>query len=86
MAMCIIAYIRDSWNGSPSGEMHAFVAAAPAFAFQRMTASPVGAATAPEERAATRAVAVNKLVLAFIAFLPVFLVKIGARTPSGSAR
>src|SRR4029450_11260108 len=32
--------MRDSWNGSPPGEMQAAVAATPAFAFQTVTASP----------------------------------------------
>src|SRR6266849_1681881 len=40
MAMCIIAYIRDSWSGLSRGAMHAAVAATPAFAFQTVTASP----------------------------------------------
>ena len=38
--------------------MHAFVAATPAFAFQRMTESPAGAAKAPEDKA-TSAVLAN---------------------------
>src|SRR5262245_13326022 len=39
MAMCAIAYIRDSWSGSPSGDIQAAWAASPAFAFQSVTAS-----------------------------------------------
>jgi hypothetical protein len=35
-----MAYIRDSWSGSPRGAMHAAVAATPALAFQMVTASP----------------------------------------------
>src|SRR6266545_3680774 len=34
IAMCIMAYIRDSWNASP----HPAMAALPAFAFQSVTA------------------------------------------------
>ena len=37
MAMCIIAYMRDSWSGLSRGAMQAAVAASPAFAFQSMT-------------------------------------------------
>src|SRR6516165_5841494 len=44
IAMCIIAYIRDSWNGSSSGAMHAFMAASPACAFHTVTASPLAGA------------------------------------------
>src|SRR5580704_2158651 len=54
MARCIIAYIRDSWNGSSRGAMHAFVAATPACAFQALTASPpAGAANAARDSGAT---------------------------------
>src|SRR6266436_6615437 len=39
--------MRDLWNGSSRGAMHAFVAATPAFVFQTVTASPLaGAANA----------------------------------------
>ena len=38
MATCVMAYIRDSWNGSAEGAMHAAVAATPAFAFHTVTA------------------------------------------------
>src|SRR5215469_9805640 len=54
MARCIIAYIRDSWNGSSRGAMHAFVAATPACAFQAVMASPpAGATNAAWDRVAT---------------------------------
>src|SRR5215471_18861979 len=54
MARCIIAYIRDSWNGSSRGAIHAFVAATPACAFQALTASPpAGAANAARDSGAT---------------------------------
>src|SRR5215472_2462929 len=55
MARCIIAYIRDSWNGSSRGAIHAFVAATPACAFQALTASPpAGAANAARDSGETR--------------------------------
>src|SRR5215469_2214967 len=54
MARCIIAYMRDSWNGSSRGAMHAFVAATPACAFQAVTASPPsGAANTALDRGAS---------------------------------
>src|SRR5215467_11793449 len=54
MARCIIAYIRDSWNGSSRGAMHALVAATPACAFQAVMASPpAGAANAARDSGAT---------------------------------
>jgi hypothetical protein len=39
MAMCVIAYIRDSCSGSFPGAMHAASAALLAFAFQVVTES-----------------------------------------------
>ena len=54
MARCIMAYIRDSWSGSSPGEMHAAIAALPAFAFQALTASEPGSPGAPR-RGATAA-------------------------------
>src|SRR5712692_8868121 len=39
MAMCAIAYIRDSWSGSPPGDIQVALAASPAFLFQSVTAS-----------------------------------------------
>src|SRR5262245_53558420 len=42
-AMCMIAYMRDSWKGLLSGARQAAVAALPAFWFQVRTASPAAA-------------------------------------------
>src|SRR5262245_57361270 len=45
MAICMLAYTRDSWSGLSTGARQAAVAALPAFSFQARTAS-VGAADA----------------------------------------
>ena len=60
MAMCIMAYMRDSWRGLSSGAMQAAVAASPAFSLQVRTASAAAAdSIRARERAGVEPLAAN---------------------------
>ena len=65
IATCVMAYMRDSNSGLPSGEMQAAIAASPAFAFHTVTASVVSPIEATEPAPAGAAiVAINVIATA----------------------
>ena len=65
IAMCVMAYMRDSCSGLPTGEMHEATAASPAFAFHTVTASVVSPIEATDPAPAGAAiVAINVIATA----------------------